>query len=153
MLSRFVPIPLHQAWKAALPLRGTCEKWMTDCACFFWFLSRSDQNPPPVRLRHRRSRSAGERWVDHKPSSNVPTETVMQPHVPNAITVATASEKALAKCDKYMLTHQELASDGEIETKLIKVKQTCHGTVKCYFTDLVFPAALWACVSCHRTRY
>lgn len=48
----------------------------------------------------------------------------MQPHVPHAITVAAASEKALAKCDKYMLTHQELASDGEIETKLIKVKQT-----------------------------
>lgn len=46
----------------------------------------------------------------------------MQPHVPHAITVAAASEKALAKCDKYMLTHQELASDGEIETKLIKVK-------------------------------
>ena len=60
--------------------------------------------------------------MDHKPPSNLPTETVMQPHVPHAITVAAASEKALAKCDKYMLTHQELASDGEIETKLIKVK-------------------------------
>ncbi|NXU75432.1 KIF23 protein, partial [Oreotrochilus melanogaster] len=77
-------------------------------------------NAPPVRLRHRRSRSAGERWVDHKPPSNLPTETVLQPHVPHSITVAAASEKALAKCDKYMLTHQELASDGEIETKLIK---------------------------------
>ncbi|NXU47548.1 KIF23 protein, partial [Turnix velox] len=77
-------------------------------------------NVTPVRLRHRRSRSAGERWVDHKPPSNLPTETVMQPHVPHAITVAAATEKALAKCDKYMLTHQELASDGEIETKLIK---------------------------------
>lgn len=50
------------------------------------------------------------------------TETVMQPHVPHAITVSVANEKALAKCEKYMLTHQELASDGEIETKLIKVK-------------------------------
>ena len=46
----------------------------------------------------------------------------MQPHVPHAITVSVANEKALAKCEKYMLTHQELASDGEIETKLIKVK-------------------------------
>lgn len=45
----------------------------------------------------------------------------MQPQVPHAITVTSANEKALAKCDKYMLTHQELASDGEIETKLIKV--------------------------------
>ncbi|XP_027522564.1 kinesin-like protein KIF23 isoform X3 [Corapipo altera] len=96
------------------------------------------RNAPPVRLRHRRSRSAGERWVDHKPPSNVPTETVLQPHVPHAITVATASEKALAKCDKYMLTHQELASDGEIETKLIKgdVFKTRGGGQAVQFTDI-----------------
>uniref|UniRef100_A0A8V5H6Z5 Kinesin-like protein n=1 Tax=Melopsittacus undulatus TaxID=13146 RepID=A0A8V5H6Z5_MELUD len=92
----------------------------------------------PVRLRHRRSRSAGERWVDHKPPSNVPTETVMQPQVPHAITVAAASEKALAKCDKYMLTHQELASDGEIETKLIKgdVFKTRGGGQAVQFTEI-----------------
>ena len=89
-----------------------------------WFLSQSDQNAPPIRLRHRRSRSAGDRWVDHKPATNLQTETVMQPHVPRAITVSVANEKALAKCEKYMLTHQELASDGEIETKLIKVTYT-----------------------------
>uniref|UniRef100_A0A8C3XSZ6 Kinesin-like protein n=1 Tax=Chelydra serpentina TaxID=8475 RepID=A0A8C3XSZ6_CHESE len=95
-------------------------------------------NAPPVRLRHRRSRSAGERWVDHKPPSNVPTETVMQPHVSHAITVAAANEKALAKCDKYMLTHQELASDGEIETKLIKgdVYRTRGGGQAVQFTDI-----------------
>lgn len=51
----------------------------------------------------------------------------MQPHVPHAITVSVPSEKALAKCEKYMLTHQELASDGEIETKLIKVKTLYKG--------------------------
>lgn len=45
----------------------------------------------------------------------------MQPNVPNAIKVTAPSEKALSKCDKYMLTHQEVASDGEIQTKLIKV--------------------------------
>ncbi|KAK2524414.1 Kif23, partial [Columba guinea] len=96
------------------------------------------RNAPPVRLRHRRSRSAGERWVDHKPPSNLPTETVMQPHVPHAITVAAASEKALAKCDKYMLTHQELASDGEIETKLIKgdVFKTRGGGQAVQFTEI-----------------
>ncbi|NXL52417.1 KIF23 protein, partial [Podilymbus podiceps] len=95
-------------------------------------------NAPPVRLRRRRSRSAGERWVDHKPPSNLPTETVMQPHVPHAITVAAASEKALAKCDKYMLTHQELASDGEIETKLIKgdVFKTRGGGQAVQFTEI-----------------
>ncbi|XP_074772959.1 kinesin-like protein KIF23 isoform X1 [Athene noctua] len=96
------------------------------------------RNVPPVRLRHRRSRSAGERWVDHKPPSNLPTETVMQPHVPHSITVAAASEKALAKCDKYMLTHQELASDGEIETKLIKgdVFKTRGGGQAVQFTEI-----------------
>nr|XP_056721738.1 kinesin-like protein KIF23 [Euleptes europaea] len=95
-------------------------------------------NAPPVHLRHRRSRSAGERWVDHKPSSNIQTETVMQPHVPHAITVAAANEKALAKCDKYMLTHQELASDGEIETRLIKgdVFKTRGGGQAVQFTEI-----------------
>uniref|UniRef100_H3AWF6 Kinesin-like protein n=1 Tax=Latimeria chalumnae TaxID=7897 RepID=H3AWF6_LATCH len=87
--------------------------------CKFLFLSA--QNVPPIRLRHRRSRSAGgERWVDHKPPSNVEIDTIMQPQIPNAIKVAVPNEKALAKCDKYLLTHQELASDGELETKLIK---------------------------------
>lgn len=93
------------------------------------FVSVDDQTGPPVRVVHRRSNSAGgERWVDHKPSSNVELDTVMQPILgSNAIKVSAPSEKALAKCDKYMLTHQDLASDGEIQTKLIKVciSQTC----------------------------
>ncbi|XP_032720839.1 kinesin-like protein KIF23 isoform X5 [Lontra canadensis] len=95
-------------------------------------------NAPPIRLRHRRSRSAGDRWVDHKPASNAQTETVMQPHVPHAITVSVANAKALAKCEKYMLTHQELASDGEIETKLIKgdVYKTRGGGQSVQFTDI-----------------
>ncbi|XP_072326526.1 kinesin-like protein KIF23 isoform X2 [Scyliorhinus torazame] len=96
-------------------------------------------NAPPVRLRHRRSRSAGgERWVDHKPVGSVETDTVLQPHIPNAITVAVPNEKALAKCDKYILTHQELASDGEIETKLIKgeVYRTRGGGQAVQFTDI-----------------
>nr|XP_033776319.1 kinesin-like protein KIF23 isoform X5 [Geotrypetes seraphini] len=99
----------------------------------------SSRTVPAVRIRHRRSRSAGaERWVDHKPPTNVETETVMQPHVPNAIKVAVASEKALAKCDKYMLTHQQVASDGEIETKLIKgdVFRTRGGGQSVQFTDV-----------------
>ncbi|CAB1322548.1 unnamed protein product [Coregonus sp. 'balchen'] len=56
---------------------------------------------PPVRAVHRRSHSAGgERWVDHKPSSNVELDTVMQPILgSNSIKVSAPSEKALAKCD------------------------------------------------------
>ncbi|KAM6961347.1 kinesin-like protein KIF23 isoform 2-T2 [Aplochiton taeniatus] len=94
---------------------------------------------PPVRAVHRRSHSAGgERWVDHKPPSNVDLDTVMQPVIPNAIKVSAPSEKALSKCDKYMLTHQEVASDGEIQTKLIKgeVFRTRGGGQAVQFTDI-----------------
>ncbi|XP_067827424.1 kinesin-like protein KIF23 isoform X2 [Heptranchias perlo] len=97
------------------------------------------RNAPPVRLRHRRSRSAGgERWVDHKPVGSVEIDTVLQPRIPNAITMAVPNERALAKCDKYILTHQQLASDGEIETKLIKgeVFKTRGGGQSVQFTDI-----------------
>ncbi|XP_063052566.1 kinesin-like protein KIF23 isoform X3 [Engraulis encrasicolus] len=93
----------------------------------------------PVRPHHRRSHSAGnERWVDHKPVTNVDLDTVLQPNLPNAIKVSTPSEKALSKCDKYVLTHQEVASDGEIQTKLIKgeVFKTRGGGQAVQFTDI-----------------
>ncbi|XP_050834245.1 kinesin-like protein KIF23 isoform X4 [Serinus canaria] len=93
---------------------------------------------PVAPLRARRSRSAGERWVDHRPPSHVPTETLLQPRVPRAITVGAPSERALARCDRYLLTHQELASDGEIQTKLIKgdVFKTRGGGQAVQFTDI-----------------
>ncbi|XP_071297208.1 kinesin-like protein KIF23 isoform X1 [Agelaius tricolor] len=93
---------------------------------------------PVAPLRPRRSRSAGERWVDHRPPSHVPTETLLQPRVPRAITVDAPSERALARCDRYLLTHQELASDGEIQTKLIKgdVFKTRGGGQAVQFTDI-----------------
>uniref|UniRef100_A0A3B5PVS4 Kinesin-like protein n=1 Tax=Xiphophorus maculatus TaxID=8083 RepID=A0A3B5PVS4_XIPMA len=94
---------------------------------------------PPVHPMHRRSHSAGgEKWVDHKPASNLDLDTVMQPIIPNAIKVSTPNEKALSKCHKYVLRHQELASDGEIETKLIKgnVFKTRGGGQAVEFTDI-----------------
>ncbi|KAG7283792.1 hypothetical protein CRUP_034416, partial [Coryphaenoides rupestris] len=94
----------------------------------------------PVHPRHRRSQSAGggEKWVDHTPATNLELGTVMQPLVPNAIRVSTPSEKALAKCHKYVLTHQDVASDGEIQTKLIKgdVFKTRGGGQAVQFTDV-----------------
>ncbi|KAM4618411.1 kinesin-like protein KIF23 [Polymixia lowei] len=93
----------------------------------------------PVRPLHRRSHSAGgERWVDHKPSSNVDLDTVLQPVIPNSIKVSGPNEKVLSKCDKYVLTHQEVASDGEIQTKLIKgeVIKTRGGGQAVQFTDI-----------------
>ncbi|XP_043072854.1 kinesin-like protein KIF23 isoform X4 [Puntigrus tetrazona] len=94
---------------------------------------------PPVRPLHRRSHSAGgERWVDHKPTTNVDLDTVLQPNIPKAIKVNAPNEKALSKCDKYLLTHQEVASDGEIQTKLIKgeVFKTRGGGQSVQFTDI-----------------
>ncbi|KAE8296241.1 Kinesin-like protein KIF23 Kinesin-like protein 5 Mitotic kinesin-like protein 1 [Larimichthys crocea] len=102
-------------------------------------IERSCRTLTPVRPLHRRSRSAGgEKWVDHKPSSSLDLGTVLQPVIPNAIQVSAPSEKALSKCDRYVLTHQEVASDGEIETKLIKgeVIKTRGGGQAVQFTDI-----------------
>ncbi|XP_053283809.1 kinesin-like protein KIF23 isoform X3 [Pleuronectes platessa] len=100
---------------------------------------RNYRTTTPVRPMHRRSHSAGgEKWVDHKPASSLDLGTVMQPVIPNAIQVSTPSEKALSKCDRYVLTHQEIASDGEIRTKLIKgdVLKTRGGGQSVQFTDI-----------------
>uniref|UniRef100_A0A4W6DV17 Kinesin-like protein n=1 Tax=Lates calcarifer TaxID=8187 RepID=A0A4W6DV17_LATCA len=105
----------------------TQHKWEKECTT------------TPVRPLHRRSRSAGgEKWVDHKPASSLDLGTVLQPVVPNAIQVSAPNEKALSKCDRYVLTHQEVASDGEIQTKLIKgeVIKTRGGGQAVQFTDI-----------------
>uniref|UniRef100_A0A3B3CIQ9 Kinesin-like protein n=1 Tax=Oryzias melastigma TaxID=30732 RepID=A0A3B3CIQ9_ORYME len=97
------------------------------------------QTTTPVRPLHRRSRSAGaEKWVDHKPTSSLDLGTVLQPVIPNAIQVSAPNEKALSKCDRYVLTHQEVASDGEVQTKLIKgeVIKTRGGGQAVQFTDI-----------------
>ncbi|XP_027859361.1 kinesin-like protein KIF23 isoform X5 [Xiphophorus couchianus] len=102
-------------------------------------IDESPQTTTPVRPRHRRSRSAGvEKWVDHKPPSSLDLGTVLQPVIPNAIQVSAPNEKALSKCDRYVLTHQEVASDGEIQTKLIKgeVIKTRGGGQSVQFTDI-----------------
>ncbi|NXS84602.1 KIF23 protein, partial [Erpornis zantholeuca] len=52
--------------------------------------------------------------------------------------LVSCSRSALARCDRYLLTHQELASDGEIRTKLIKgdVFKTRGGGQAVQFTDV-----------------
>uniref|UniRef100_A0A8C7XVR2 Kinesin-like protein n=1 Tax=Oryzias sinensis TaxID=183150 RepID=A0A8C7XVR2_9TELE len=102
-------------------------------------IERSYRTTTPVRPLHRRSRSAGaEKWVDHKPNSSLDLGTVLQPVIPNSIQVSAPNEKALSKCDRYVLTHQEVASDGEVQTKLIKgeVIKTRGGGQAVQFTDI-----------------
>uniref|UniRef100_G3PXL3 Kinesin-like protein n=1 Tax=Gasterosteus aculeatus aculeatus TaxID=481459 RepID=G3PXL3_GASAC len=109
----------------------------------------------PVRPTHRRSHSAGgEKWVDHKPPSNLDLDTILQPILPNAIRVSTPNEKALSKCHKYVLRHQELASDGEIETKLIKgnVFKTRGGGQAVQFTDTETLKQEWPLASSRKRR-
>uniref|UniRef100_A0A671W5V9 Kinesin-like protein n=1 Tax=Sparus aurata TaxID=8175 RepID=A0A671W5V9_SPAAU len=111
-------------------------KWEKECVSYSSF---NTDTSTPVRPLHRRSRSAGgEKWVDHKPSSSMDLGTVLQPVIPNSIQVSAPSEKALSKCDRYVLTHQEVASDGEIQTKLIKgeVIKTRGGGQSVQFTDI-----------------
>lgn len=81
---------------------------------------RVPQRETPVRPLHRRF-SSRKKILDHTPSSSLDLGTVLQPNIPNAIKVRSPKEKDLSKCDRYVLTHQEVVSDGEIRTKLIKV--------------------------------
>uniref|UniRef100_A0A665UA43 Kinesin-like protein n=1 Tax=Echeneis naucrates TaxID=173247 RepID=A0A665UA43_ECHNA len=114
----------------------TQHKWEKECVSYTLYFA---DTATPVRPLHRRSRSAGaEKWVDHKPASSLDLGTVLQPVIPNAIQVSAPSEKALSKCDRYVLTHQEVASDGEIQTKLIKgeVIKTRGGGQAVQFTDI-----------------
>ncbi|XP_040899739.1 kinesin-like protein KIF23 isoform X2 [Toxotes jaculatrix] len=136
------PAPLHSTSSVG---RRRGQRWAPDAEApattlvYGLDLEAGARTAPPVHPMHRRSHSAGgEKWVDHKPPSNLDVDTVMQPIIPNAIKVSTPNEKALSKCHKYVLRHQELASDGEIETKLIKgnVFRTRGGGQAVQFTDI-----------------
>ncbi|XP_069030580.1 kinesin-like protein KIF23 [Embiotoca jacksoni] len=138
------PAPCHSSASSSVGRRRG-QRWAPDTEAptptlvYGLDLEAGTRTAPSVRPTHRRSRSAGgEKWVDHKPASNLDLDTVMQPIIPNAITVSTPNEKALSKCHKYVLRHQELASDGEIETKLIKgnVFKTRGGGQSVQFTDI-----------------
>ncbi|XP_039993198.1 kinesin-like protein KIF23 isoform X3 [Xiphias gladius] len=132
------PAPCHGTSSVG---RRRCQRWAPDTVApvYGLDLEAGTRTAPPVHPMHRRSHSAGgEKWVDHKPPSNLDLDTFMQPIIPNAIKVSTPNEKALSKCQRYVLRHQELASDGEIETKLIKgnVFKTRGGGQAVQFTDV-----------------
>lgn len=72
--------------------------------------------------RYRRSRSAGQVWVDHQPSVAVPSNTIMQPtNLKKKRSMTKISDKDLVKCSNYALTTHEQDSDGDLETKIFKV--------------------------------
>ncbi|XP_065646360.1 kinesin-like protein KIF23 isoform X3 [Hydra vulgaris] len=101
----------------------------------------------PIRSKHRRSRSS-DYWLEHKPSTTLNTDTVMQPQIRKKKTVNTPHVKDFKKAfgldlmfsatPNYILTHQEEDSCGEIETKLIKgeIMKTRGGGTSVQFTDV-----------------
>merc|ERR1712080_243235 len=66
--------------------------------------------------RYRRSRSAGQVWIDHQPTKPVPTNTIMQPsNLKKRRSKTKVSEKDLPRCSNYALTHQE--QDSTVTSK------------------------------------
>jgi len=89
--------------------------------------------------RYRRSRSAGQAWIDHQPKTPVPTNTIMQPsNFKKRKSKTKLSEKDLPSSTNYALTHQEQDSDGDIETKIYKgdIIPTATGGAQIVFNDV-----------------
>lgn len=91
--------------------------------------------------RHRRSRSAGEKWIEHRAQNPVPLGTILQPYLKNrkSVTKLTdAKELTNHKNTKYCLVSQEADTDGDVETKLYKgnVIPTCGGGAQVVFDDV-----------------
>lgn len=76
--------------------------------------------------RYRRSQSTGaERWVDHHAVNEVPLNTILKPVLRNpkrSVTKLTEKDLFNDKTAKYCLTTQEQDTDGEVETKVFKVR-------------------------------
>lgn len=85
----------------------------------------------------RRSKSV-ETWLDHKSSNTPKLDTVMQPKMERKISVSKLELSDTKKSSKYLLTHQQQDTDGEIITNLIKgnICQSPSGGANCIFTDI-----------------
>lgn len=91
--------------------------------------------------RHRRSRSAGEKWIEHRAPNPVPLGTILQPYLKNRKSVTKLQDmKDLTghKANKYILVSQDADTDGDVETKLFKgnIIPTCGGGAQVVFDDV-----------------
>nr|XP_036670532.1 kinesin-like protein KIF23 [Drosophila suzukii] len=91
--------------------------------------------------RHRRSRSAGDKWLEHRAANPVPLGTIMQPYLKNrkSVTKLTDMKELTAHgTTKYCLVSQDADTDGDVETKLYKgnVIPTCGGGAQVVFNDV-----------------
>ncbi|KIH47300.1 hypothetical protein ANCDUO_22640, partial [Ancylostoma duodenale] len=75
---------------------------------------------------HRRSKSAP-RVLDHQPTHRVPTGGILRAKLPtNAKHVTKPEAYQLQKSSDYVLTHQEVDEDGNINTSIIKNRLLVH---------------------------
>lgn len=94
-----------------------------------------------ANVRHRRSRSTDERWLEHRAPNPVPLGTILQPYYRNrkSITKLTdARDITNPKTSKYCLVSQAADTDGEVETRLYKgnVIPTTGGGAQVIFNDV-----------------
>ncbi|XP_001868064.2 kinesin-like protein KIF23 [Culex quinquefasciatus] len=88
-----------------------------------FYTPRAARGVAVANPRHRRSRSTGERWLEHRAANPVPLGTIMQPYIPDRKSVTAlndAQDVTGAKASKYCLITQEADTEGELETKLFK---------------------------------
>ncbi|KAF7264077.1 kinesin family member pavarotti [Rhynchophorus ferrugineus] len=98
------------------------------------------RNATPA-TRTRRSRSAGEVWLEHNVVKPCPLGTVMQPSMKKRKSVSKldkASDITNPKQNRYCLVAQEPDTDGEMETRLYKgdIVPTCGGGAQVIFNDV-----------------
>lgn len=103
--------------------------------------SHTKQGVPVANIRHRRSRSTGERWLEHRAPNPVPLGTILQPYYRNrkSVTKLTdARDITNPKTTKYCLVSQAADTDGEVETRLFKgnVIPTTGGGAQVVFDDV-----------------
>ncbi|CAH0556680.1 unnamed protein product [Brassicogethes aeneus] len=89
----------------------------------------------------RRSRSAGEVWLEHNSIKPVPLGTVLQPSMKKRKSVtklSKATDITNPKQSKYCLIAQDQDTDGEVETKVYKadILPTCGGGAQVVFNDV-----------------
>lgn len=104
-------------------------------------IGHSMQGVPVANIRHRRSRSTGERWLEHRAPNPVPLGTILQPYYRNrkSVTKLTdARDITNPKTTKYCLVSQAADTDGEVETRLFKgnVIPTTGGGAQVVFDDV-----------------
>ncbi|UYV61403.1 hypothetical protein LAZ67_1004730 [Cordylochernes scorpioides] len=91
-----------------------------------------------TRLSSTRTQAGAALWVDHRPPGSLEMGTVLQPQMKKRRSVSKLQIKDFKDPEKYVLTHQEQDSQGEIETHLYKgdVIPSVSGGAQVIFNDV-----------------